>query len=175
MKKLQKSFMVLVLAALMVSLNSCDPKEIDINIDLIPSMEATVGGEAWTSTFRSVVVTESETDPKIVIIGTPTANETADKTLILTINGTEPGTYILGPDPDGDDYLFQCRMVYKKTADAVDGDINYYRGGVEKIVITKIDKENKRISGTFESTGLYNIEEKTIKIENGTFKDLRYQ
>lgn len=168
MKDLQKSFMAIFIAVLMISMNSCDSKDVDI----LPSMKATVDGEAWTSLFRLSKVTEDATQPNIVITGTPTASETADKTIILTTFGIEAGTYTFGTTA----FLTECTVAYKKTADAADGEDNYYVAYDATIVITKIDKENKKLSGTFKaslrSTG--NLADEII-ISNGTFENLNYQ
>ncbi len=165
MKNLRKGIIGLFIAMLTISITSCDETQV---ADLLPSMKATVDGEAWTSLFRLSTVTDSS----IVITGTPTASQTADKTIILTVFGTGEGTYQLGLGS----LTADCAVAYKKTANAADGEDNYYVAYEATIVITKLDTENKKLSGTFSaklrSTGQLADE---IVISDGTFENLNYQ
>ena len=165
MRNLKKIFSGLFIALILISVNSCDDTEV---AQLLPSMKATVDGEAWTSLFRLSTVTDST----IVITGTPTASETADKTIILTAFGVTEGTYSLSAGT----LTADCAVAYKKTADATDGGDNYFVAYEATVVISKLDTENKKLSGTFNaklrSTG--NLAEEVI-ITNGTFDNLNYQ
>ena len=162
---MKKIFSVLLIALLLISINSCDKEQI---AELLPSMKATVAGEAWTSLFRLSVVTDST----IVITGTPTASETADKTIILTTFGTDVKTYTLNPGT----LTTECAVAYKKTADAADGGDNYYIAYSANITISKLDTVKKQLSGTFDaklrSTG--NLADEII-ISDGTFENLNYK
>ena len=164
MKTVQKAFWGIIAVLLLVSTNSCENTEI---AELIPSMKATVNGEAWNSVFRLSTVTDST----IVVMGTPTASEKADKTIILTTLGTGEGSYYLTPGSSP-----ECTVVYKKTADATDGGDDYYVAYEANIVISKLDEENKKISGTFNaklrSTGSATDE---VIITDGSFENLLYQ
>lgn len=164
MKNLGKGFIGFFIVLFAVSITSCDENVADI----LPSMKATVNGEAWTSLFRLSTVTDSS----IVITGTPTASETADKTIILTVFGTSEGTYQLSLGS----LTADCAVAYKKTANAADGEDNYYVAYEANIVITKLDTQNKKLSGTFNaklrSTGQLADE---IIITDGTFENLNYQ
>jgi len=164
MMNFKKIFSGLFIAILLISVNGCD----DTDIDILPSMKATVDGEAWTSLFRLSTVSDST----IVIMGTPTISETADKTIILTTFGVTEGTYTLSLGSLTGD----CTIAYKKTADAEDGGDNYYIAYEATIVISKLDTEKKKLSGTFNaklrSTG--NLADEVI-ITDGTFDNLNYQ
>jgi len=169
MEKLIKSLVSVFVVVFMISMNSCD----EINdVVPIPSMKATVDGEAWTSIFRLSVLNESQTSPSFVIIGTPTASESADKAIILTTFGAEAGTYTLNTLS----LVTECAVAYKKTADAATGGDDYYIAYEATITITSLDLEKKQMSGTFNaklrSTG--NLADEVV-ITNGTFENLNYQ
>ena len=169
MKKLFILFAGVLAGFIVITSSGCDE-----NGDLLPlpSMKATVDGEAWSSIFRLSVVKESDSLNTIVITGTPTASETADKTIILTTFGTNEGTYTLSLGSLSTD----CSVVYKKTADAADGGDNYYVAYEATITISEHDRTNKKLSGTFSaklrSTG--NIADEVI-ITDGVFKNINYQ
>ena len=169
MRKLIKGLTVIFIAVFMISMNSCD--EVDEIIPL-PSMTATVDGDAWTSIFRLSVLNESATLQNIVITGTPTASETADKAIILTVFATEEGTYDIGLASLSTD----CAVAYKKSANAADGEDDYYIAYEASITISTMDKEKKQMSGTFNakllSTGAATDE---LNITNGVFENLNYQ
>jgi hypothetical protein len=136
----------------------------------LPSMKATVDGEAWTSIFRATVLFKSNN--MITVTGTPDVSENVDKAIIISIFGTETGTYNLTPGT----LTAECAIVYKKTANAENGGDNYYTSYDATVTITKIDKDKKQVSGTFSgkliSTGSAIGE---ISIANGTFENLNYQ
>ncbi len=167
MKNLIGSLATLLVLVFMVSMNSCEEVE---GILPIPSMEATVDGEAWTSLVRISVFNESEEPQRIIITGKPTADDTADQTIILTVFGNDVGTYELGVGTliSGD-----CLVVYNKTTD-VGNDI--YTSTEATITITAMDKEKNTISGTFSAKCLTiaTIPDEVI-ITNGTFENLNYQ
>ncbi len=164
MRTIQKAFWSILIALTLVSINSCDTEI----AELIPSMKATVNGEEWNSVFRLSTVTDST----IVVMGTPTASETADKTIILTTFGATEGTYSLNLGS----LTSECTVIYKKTANATDGGDDYYVAYEANIVISKLDTENQKISGTFNaklrSTGSATDE---VIITDGSFENLLYQ
>jgi len=130
MKNIMKSLSFVALFAILLGTSSCETVK---DVIPLPSMKATVDGEAWTSLFRATVLFES--NGVFTITGTPDASENVDKAIILTINGTEVGTYTLSPGT----LTAECGVVYKKTADAAYGGDNYYRW-VLKISFFQFDK-----------------------------------
>ncbi len=145
-------------------LGSCEEVK---DIVPLPSMKATVNGEAWTSIFRATVLFEHNN--MITISGTPEASQDVDKAIIISIFGTEAGTYTLNPGT----LTTECGIVYKKTADAAHGGDNYYTSYSTTVTMTEIDKDKKRISGTF-SGSLLSTGVEEITISNGTFENLNY-
>jgi len=168
MKKILQSIGIVFFIGLIISLNSCSKDSTILNL---PSMKATVDGAEWTSIFRLSVLNQNQSPANIVITGTPTLSQTADKTIILTIKGTDAGTYTLGLGSA----TAQCLVVYKKTSDAAANSGNYFTSTEATITISKLDKEKKQMSGTF-SAKLYAIGVATpVVITNGIFENLNYQ
>ncbi len=167
MKNLLKGFMVMLIAVFM---NSCD--KVDEIIPL-PSMKATVDGVAWTSIFRLTTVDQTAGSERITVTGTPTASETADKAIIITVNGITAKEYSLSAVP----VKTECLIVYKKTANAADGSDDYYVSYKATVNITKIDLDKKQVSGTFSGSLLpsNNLLTTEINITNGTFENLNFQ
>jgi hypothetical protein len=168
MKELSKKIVFFLFTGFIFLVNSCDKVNDFIPV---PSMAATVDGESWTSIFRYSVLYQS--NAMFMITGTPEATEEVDKAIVLSIYGTEPGTYELIPGT----LTTNCLVVYKKTAGAVDGSDNYYISSIASITISKIDTEKKHISGTF-SASLFpsnNPVGTEIIITNGKFENLTYQ
>ena len=172
MKNLLKGFVVTLVAVFVVSIYSCD--ETENIIPAVPSMKATVNDTAWTSIFRLTVVKQTAGSELITVTGTPTLSETADKAIIVTVNGIEAREYNLSTAIP---IKTECAIVYKKTASAADGDDDYYVSVNAKVNITSIDLEKKTLSGTFSGT-LYpngNITKPSMEITNGSFENLNFQ
>ncbi len=166
MRKIIGSFVTVFIAVFMISLNACDALD---DLELIPSMKATVDGVEWNSLVRLSVFNESASTQTIVITGKPTAEDNADETIVLTIFGNDVGTYKLGID--GAVVSDDCLVVYNKITDTGN---DIYTSTEATITITEMDKEKKTISGTFSCTVCIVVG--TCKeIVNGTFKNLNYQ
>ena len=170
MKKLIGSLATLLVVVFMISMNSCEELN---DIIPVPSMKATVDGEAWTSIFRLTVVKQAPDPEMITISGTPTASETADKAIIITVNGIDVGEYNLSAMGG----LAECAIVYKKTANAADGSDDYYVSYSATVNITKMDMDKKQISGTFSGSLVpsNNPLATEVNITNGTFENLNFQ
>jgi hypothetical protein len=109
------------------------------------------------------------------ITGTPEVGQdiNVDKVIILTINGTTVGTYqfnLVGGPTD-------CAVVYRKTAGAEDGSEDYYIAHTATIILTEVNTDKRRISGTFSATLVPsdNPLGTEINITNGRFENLNYQ
>ncbi|MEN8119245.1 MAG: DUF6252 family protein [Bacteroidota bacterium] len=165
MKKLFGSVAAVVIVAFMISMNSCEEVE---GIIPIPSMKATVDGVAWTSLVRISVFNESGIPQSIVITGKPTADETADETIVLTVFGNDVGTYQLNTATQ----IADCGVVYNK---ATDTDTDIYTSTEATITISKMDKEKNTISGTFSAKCVVLGTVKEVMITDGTFENLNYQ
>jgi len=167
MQRILKNLGVFVFIGL-ISLTSCEK---DKEIIPLPLMKATIDGVEWNSIFRLSVMNSSVVPANIVITGTPSLSQTADKTIILTIKGIDAGTYNLSPGT----LTAQCLVVYKKTSDAAENSGNYFTSTVASITISKIDTAKKQLSGSFSAT-LYAIGvAQPVVINNGTFENLNYQ
>ena len=166
-----KSIGVIALFTVLLGTNGCEKVK---DIIPVPSMKATVDGEAWTSLFRVSVYNESQTPSSIIITGTPGTTEISDETIILTVFGLEEGTYNLSTTLTTGAAL-ECAVVYKKVAGADETDDNYYAAYEATVVITKLDKEKKMISGSFTAKCINTatIVDEVI-INSGTFENLNY-
>lgn len=150
-----KNYLKLPLIALFIifSFSSCDKDDIKI----LASMSCDIDGTNWTSAGR-VTTLQSNV---FVITGTSLAGEV----IIVTINGSEEGEYkqALNPVSAG------CVGVYKASTIASAEDT--YSSTKGEVVLTKVDKTNKKISGSFEFTvGLTDVKQ----ITEGKFEDLNY-
>jgi len=168
MKKLLQNLSLVIFIGILVGLSSCKKSSTVIPL---PSMKATIDGAAWVSIFRLSVLNQTQTPANIVITGTPTISQTADKTLILTIKGIDAGTYNLNAGT----LSAQCLIVYKKTSTAVENSSDYFTSTQATISISKIDKTNKQLSGTFSATLFAVGVPNAVVITNGTFDNLNYQ
>ena len=166
MKNLFKNLVAILVVVFMVSMSSCG---VNKNI-VIPTMRATVDSAAWNSIFRLTVV-KQDSDPKIITItGTPTVNQTADKTIIITVRGIEAKEYKLSATGA----KAECAIVYKIKADAAEGGDDYYVSYNATVKITKIDLTKKQLSGTFSCSLVPSSKPLGTKlhITNGTFENL---
>ncbi len=167
MRKIIGSLATVLVALIIISMSCCDVLN---DVLPVPSMKASVDGEAWTSKFRLSVL--NETDGNIVITGTPEVSENVDKALILTVFATDAGTYNLTPGTLTTD----CGVVYKKTANSVENDDNYFVSYEATVTISELNNENKRMSGTFNAKCITTtLPPQEVIITNGTFENLNYQ
>jgi len=166
MRKLMKGMTVIFIAVFMISMNSCDELA---DVVPVPSMTATVDGEAWTSLARISVFNESATPQTIVITGKPTLDETLDETIILTVLGNDVGTYELGIGTVVSD---ECMVVYNKVTDT---DTDVYTAIEATITISAMDKEKNTISGTYSAKCILAGTTSEVIISDGVFENLNYQ
>jgi hypothetical protein len=125
-------------------------------VELLPSMKATIDGEEWVGSVRTV----NQVNDNFIITGTSITGEI----ITLTAFGTDEGTYGFLADP-------AAAAVYKESASASTDDT--YIGSSGTIVITSIDTGNQKISGTFEFTVTRLLSDNKT-ISNGTFTNLSY-
>lgn len=172
MKNLFKnSVLLVVLMALFVV--GCEKDE-NGNYVINASMTATVDGKEWKSIFRTTEIDKTAEVPNIKIIGTSSFKADDAPTILLTANGTTEGTYNFDPKAGA----ANCTVVYKKKEKADEKSADYYVAYKANINITKINTEDKKISGTF-SAELCPADDplnkdKKIVISNGKFSDLQY-
>jgi len=122
-------------------------------------MSATVSGKAWDTSIRVATLQNSI----FVVTGTSLSGEV----ITITIKGETIGTYNLTAIPP----ITQCAASY--TATLTPGSSDIYASIDGKVVLTKVDKTAKLISGTFEFTLTNNVFA-TKSITNGQFNDLTY-
>lgn len=153
MKNLAK-ILSLLLVLVVVTFFSCSKEDLKI----FASMSAKIDGTQWDSSAR---VTVLEAD-KFVITGTSLSGEV----IAITILGSDEGTYTLAITPPS----AECSALYKASASTSTEDA--YVSSKGEVVLTKVDKTNKKISGTFKFTVTRLTE--TMEITEGEFEDLSY-
>lgn len=161
MKKI-KHLALLFLAAL-VLFAGCEKDE-EGNV-IVASMKAKIDGALWTSIVRVTV----HEDGYFNITGTALSG----KVLNITVLGETTGTYSLAPQSGS----FQSFAIYKEDDSAAEGEAGWYKSyGGGTVELTKVDTENRRISGTFSFTAKATPSAtETVEITQGEFTDLKYQ
>lgn len=175
MKKISFLFVALFAITLAVTTNSC-------NKDYQPSLSCKVDGTDYNSIVRvNTLGTSTDLDGKEVLLFTATDNALSiseGKYLTILIAGAEEKTYELNPS------LFDakagCTVVWspggEASASGEETSGSKYTGFSGSVTITKIDREEKRVSGTFsfvlkDVTDLNN----EVQITEGEFTDMAYQ
>lgn len=156
-----KSFTLLFILAISLFC-SCSDTDSDGVPDIIENdkMTATINGQNWVTVTRVTVIKQG----KIIITGTSLSGQS----LVITINGTDAGTYTLSALPP----KTQCGAVYKETATASTADAFYSVSGT--VVITNLDLTNKILSGTFNFEMIKDLSGTTISITNGKINDIKF-
>lgn len=122
-------------------------------------MSAKIGGTEWTALLPTGVFSNES----FAITGTSLTGET----IVITIKGDTTGTYNLSVLP----VKTECLGTYKATVDATTEDT--YVSTTGSVVLTKVDKSQKLISGTF-SFYVANQAFAVKQITNGTFTNVTY-
>jgi hypothetical protein len=125
-------------------------------------MSATIDGKGWATIVRETVLVASTNN--LVITGTSSLGEI----LVVTVYGSTTGTYELTTSIP---LKTDCLASFKSSITAANEDI--YISTTGKVVISKIDKTAKKVSGTFEFTLVRKLTE-TKSVTNGVFTDLTY-
>jgi hypothetical protein len=147
---------IICLALIAISVASCKK---DNNSTSTPvKMGATISGKAWDSNIRVTYLQNNY----FLITGTSLSLDA----LALTIKGSTTGTYTLSVLPAS----AQCAATY--TIPVTGGNPDIYASVDGKVVLTKVDKTAKLISGTFEFTLTNGSATKSVT--NGQFNDLQY-
>jgi hypothetical protein len=134
----------------------------DSSGDVNNKMSATIDNKAWNSAIRTTVL-QSNSNSFFI-----TATSLTGEILEITINGTAVGTYELSVLP----VRTQCLGTYKASISTGTNDI--YASTTGTVVLTKVDKVAKVISGTF-TFKLYCISSTVPKtVSSGVFNDLSY-
>ncbi|HEX2935800.1 MAG TPA: DUF6252 family protein [Bacteroidales bacterium] len=154
-----KELLIYVIVALTFIAGSCKK---DTNDDGTPvattKMSCKINGTTWSSITR---VTQYY-DNKFIISGTSMDG----KVIIITILGDTQGTYNLQVGE------FESGATYSPSALSP---TDIYGSLSGSVVLTKVDKINKKISGTFQFTAAKaNDLTNQISITNGEFTDLSY-
>jgi hypothetical protein len=147
-----KRLMVLLLAFTVVIASCSKDKD-----DSVVKLGAKIDGKNWEASVRVT----SLTNGVFVITGTSATSQV----LAVTINGDATGTYELGIGNA------KCAATYKESALATDA--NIYVSASGKVTLTKVDKTNKTISGTFEFIIARSLTD-TKTVTAGQFNDLSY-
>jgi len=120
-------------------------------------MAAKIDGKSWSAAFTANTLASDV----IVITGTSALSGI----FAITIHGTTASTYELGIGK------LECTATYK--ASTLSTDLDIYESTAGKVVLTKIDRVNKKISGTFQFTMFKPIAD-IISVSNGTFNDITF-
>lgn len=152
-----KNLFIYVIVVFTVIAGSCKKDSDDGSPVAATKMGCKIDGAAWNSVSR---VTQYY-DNKFIITGTSMDG----KVIIITIFGDTQGTYNLqvGELESGATYSpsVLSSVIYASLSGSV--------------VLTKVDKDNKKISGTFQFTAAKANElTNQISITNGEFSDLTY-
>lgn len=147
-----KKLLVLLVAVTLV-MASCKKDS-----DTINKLSAKIGGKSWVANLRVTNLTGN--------VFTITGTSLSGEMLVLTIFGNTQNTYDFSINEQ------KCALVYKK-AGISSSATDIYTGISGKVVLTKVDMVNKKISGTFDFTcsGLAII---PISISGGSFNDLDF-
>lgn len=143
--------LVLIMAAVVAS---CSKDSDTISTKL----SAKIDGKSWNATGRYTNLTGNV----FVITGTSITGEV----LVITIKGDSPDLYELNLSN------LECSATYKKSALSTSTD-DIFQSITGRVNLTKVDKENKKISGTFDFN-LARLSIETISISSGSFNDLEY-
>ncbi len=139
----------------------------------LPSMNASFDGTSKNFLFRtSTRGSIPSVGEGFMIIGTTGADVTDGEYLTLLIRGVDVRAYNLSTTIiEG---KFECEAIYRPGGEG-DTTLGVYYGKDGSISITKIDEENKKVSGSFSFT-LYNklVATDVISITNGKFENLKY-
>jgi hypothetical protein len=150
----------LIMCAIVIMGVSCK-KDSSGNI-IVTKMSATIDGKAWDSAIRTTVL--QATTNTFIITGTSLTGEILE----VTTYGTTQGTYELSVGS----VSAKCLGTYKASISSGTSDIYISTSGT--VVLTKVDKTAKKISGTFVFS-LYCLNSKLTKtVTNGVFNDLSY-
>ncbi len=148
-----KRLMLMIIAVTAV-IASCSKDSITNN-----KFSAQIGGKNWSAAVRPTTLANHI----FVISGTSALGEV----LIITVNGDAPDLYEFNISN-----LLGCNATYKKSVLSTSND-DIYTSISGKVNLTKVDKVNKKISGTFEFS-LVKLSVQTLLVKNGTFTDLEY-
>ena len=141
-----------------ISVASCNKDSSSASV----KMGASIDGKSWNSSVRVAVLQGN--------IFTITGTSLTGEIIAITINGETTGAYSLSLLPP----VAGCAASYKASYTTSTADI--WGSITGKVVLTKVDKTNKLISGTFEfSLALPVISLVTKSITQGQFNDLQYQ
>ena len=145
-----------IIISTLLLLSSCTLEE--ILDELSPDMTAKLDGTEWKATVPYAVLE----DGKFIITGLSMSGETVS----ITVNGSESGTYNLNLTSA------QCAAVYKESTENSLDDAYYAVSG--KIILSRVDPDQKTVSGTFNFSVIRDITEPAIEITEGKFSDLGY-
>lgn len=153
---MKNKFILCLFFVLPVLLSSCKKEAIDITGK---KMAAYIDGKTWDTNVRATVLQNGV----FVITGT----SILDGILVITINGENPGTYNFSATS----LQLSCLATYTPSAL---NPADTYASTSGKVILTKVDTQNKTISGTFEFT-VVNATLDFKSIKSGVFNDISYE
>lgn len=135
-------------------------------------MNSKVNSQNWNALIK--VTTYSSSTETFLITGFPTLSQSAEKSIIITIRGNTVKNYSLSAYTD--EISAECLIVYKTSNNSQAGSDSYYISYNAQISLTKVDFDNKQISGTFKGE-LYPNGDPTLQsipITEGVFSNLKF-
>jgi hypothetical protein len=153
MKRLLNSLLVVVM---LLALSSCDKE-----LSFLAKMTAKIDGNSWSSIGRTTIKQANT----FLITGTSTDGDI----IVLTINGTSEGVYILDPISATPQTGFAG--AYNTTDD---GDNVSFIATSGELSLTEVDSDNSRISGSFAFSARTVTDSTSVEISSGIFEDLKY-
>jgi hypothetical protein len=154
---MKKLLLVIIAISVVFLAGSCKK---DANGNTIYPMSASIDGKQWTATLPAGVLSNGY----FVITGTSLTGET----IIVTIKGETIGTYNLSLLPAKSD----CLGTYEATLIPTTEDTYVSASG--RVVLSKVDKINNLVSGTFEFT-VANSSLTVKEITKGAFNDVIFK
>jgi len=162
---MKKGFSLLFLGLLisLTFLNSCTK-------ETLPSLNCKIDGTLWSSLVRVTTMGATDVGDGILIVATDGLSTTEGKYLSMLIRGNTVKDYDLAITLVGGQ--LECTALWAPSGLASTEGKKYY-GKSGKISITKIDTENKLITGTY-SFVLSTTGGELVTITDGKFANLKY-
>lgn len=158
-----KNILILLSVAILAIFTfSCDKEDVEDTVASLSdaTMTATVNDTAWTTATRVTKLFDSPVETFVI-----TGTSLEGKIMAITIKGTEAKTYTTSTSIDS--LSAQVGAAWRANSK------NYFsKNGT--VQLTKVDKTNKKISGTFSFNMISTTDLEGFPVVSGTFKDLSY-
>jgi len=164
MKKIKKHIVkILFLSLITITIFSCQKQEV------APSefFNAKINNSETLLTNKQINISKG-----ITIIAGYNSNKEDKSIIIITVHGDKEGSYKQEYDYKTGVSVTQCGLTHKTISKKQNGYFTSYEG---KVTISKIDKENKKISGHYTFKVRSIPDSKNVKEIKGKFTNLSYK